>query len=55
MSRLPLGLICLFVLALAIIGATAIDLVRHPPTPPPLDLDCPVHESGNPWCDRLRP
>lgn len=49
--KLPLGLICLFFLALAIIGATAIDLVRHPPTPR-LDLDCPVHEAANPWCLR---
>lgn len=53
--KLPLGLLCLLFLALAIIGATAIDLVRHPPTPPRLDLDCPVHDAANAWCERMRP
>jgi len=47
-NRVPLLLWLGIFIALTVIGATAIHLVRHPPVPP--INHCPPHESGNPWC-----
>lgn len=39
-----------YVAAFVVIGATALDLVRHP-SPPPIN-HCPPSDAANRWCLR---